>query len=152
MLAFFVTSKVTTKLMCLNYVCQITAGGPSVLVLLAVVKTQKGVAVLATSLYCARWHYCSSFDCLFSHCSGYKQILVCFVWEPCASDNERCFLCRVNLWLWIDVFHPFVLVQLQLIKIENYSQTQQFYYYSKRRHVSTLLLSHLQACAVSLTV
>jgi hypothetical protein len=29
------------------------------------------------------------------------------------------------------MFHPVVPVQLKLIKIENYSQTQQFYYYNK---------------------
>jgi hypothetical protein len=49
---------------------------------------------------------------------------------------------------YLDLFHPVVRVKLKLIKTGNYSQTQQFYYY-KRRHVSALLLSHHQACALS---
>jgi hypothetical protein len=49
---------------------------------------------------------------------------------------------------YFDMFRSVVRVNLKLIKIGNYSQTQQFYCY-KRRHVSALLLSHHQACVIS---
>jgi hypothetical protein len=45
----------------------------------------------------------------------------------------------------LDVLHPIVHVQLKLIKIGNYSQTQFFLLF----FVSALLLSHQQACALS---
>jgi hypothetical protein len=46
------------------------------------------------------------------------------------------------------MFHPAVRVQLKLIKIGNYSQTQQFIII-KGDSVSAVLLSHHQDCAVT---
>jgi hypothetical protein len=49
-----------------------------------------------------------------------------------------------NTWIklmhnvFFNMFHPVVHVQLNLIKIGNYSQTQQFYYHKKRQCFSSV--------------